>query len=35
MCEFSAKNAFNATIKKTALGYVSYTTDMVYLIGFE
>lgn len=34
-CEFTAKNRFNATVKSIALGYVSYTTDMVYLVDIE
>lgn len=33
--EFSAKNAFNATIKSTAYGIVSYSDNTVTLIGIE
>ncbi len=32
MCEFSAKNAFDATIKNTALGVVSYENNTITLI---
>lgn len=32
---FSAKNAFNATIKNTAYGVAKYSTDTTYLIGIE
>ena len=32
---FSAKNAFNATIKNTAYGIAKYSTDTTYLIGIE
>lgn len=35
MTEFSAKNAFNARIKHTALGVASYTENTVTLIGIE
>lgn len=35
MMEFSAKNAFNATVKSTALGIASYASDTVELIGIE
>lgn len=35
MMEFSAKNAFNATIKNTAFGIASYASDTVELIGIE
>lgn len=35
MTTFSAKNAFNATIKNTAFGIVDYSTDIVTLIGVE
>ena len=35
LTEFSAKNAFNATIKNTALGIVDYSEKMVTLIGIE
>lgn len=35
MMEFSAKNAFNATVKNTALGIASYASDTVELIGIE
>lgn len=33
--KFSAKNAFNATIKKTAYGIASYQNNTIELIGFE
>ena len=33
--EFSAKNAFNATIKSTAIGVASYNHQTVTLLGFE
>ncbi len=32
---FSAKNAFNATIKNTAYGIAKYSTDTTYLLGIE
>lgn len=35
MTEFSAKNAFNGTVKNTAFGIVDYSENMVTLIGFE
>lgn len=35
MTEFSAKNAFNATVKNTAFGIVDYSADLVTLIGIE
>ncbi len=35
MTEFSAKNAFNATIKNTAFGIVDYSEELVRLIGIE
>ena len=35
MTDFSAKNAFNATIKNTAFGIVDYSADLVRLIGIE
>ena len=35
MTEFSAKNAFNATIKNTAFGIVDYSEGLVRLIGIE
>lgn len=35
MTKFSAKNAFNATIKNTAYGIVDYSADLVTLIGVE
>lgn len=35
MTEFSAKNAFNATVKNTALGIASYSLDTITLIAIE
>ena len=35
MTDFSAKNAFNATIKNTAFGIVDYSEGLVRLIGIE
>lgn len=35
MTEFSAKNAFNATVKNTAFGIVDYSENVVTLIGIE
>lgn len=35
MTEFSAKNAFNATIKNTAFGIASYKNNTIALIGIE
>lgn len=35
MTTFSAKNAFNATIKNTAFGIVDYSSNVVTLIGIE
>lgn len=35
MTEFSAKNAYNATIKATAIGISSYKTNRVKLVGIE
>lgn len=35
MCKFTAKNAFNATIKNTALGISSYDSNTITLIGIE
>lgn len=35
MAEFSAKNAFNATVKNTALGIASYSLDTITLIAIE
>lgn len=35
MMQFSAKNAFNATIKNTALGIASYNNNTISLIGVE
>ncbi len=35
MTEFSAKNAFNATVKNTAFGIVDYSEELVRLIGIE
>lgn len=33
--QFSAKNAFNATIKATAIGISSYSENMIYLVDME
>jgi len=35
MTQFSAKNAFNATVKNTAFGIVDYSENLVRLIGIE
>ena len=35
ICKFTAKNAFNATIKYTALGISSYDSNTITLIGIE
>lgn len=35
MTNFSAKNAFNGTVKNTAFGIVDYSENIVTLIGFE